>query len=266
MKKIELSGAPNTRDLGGLTTRYGKIKYGRLIRSGELSRLTDSDADALKKLGLRRVIDLRTEKERLLTPDVVIDGVSYINNPIIENTTFGITYEQSSGEEVAVMLAKGLERMAARNETPEEHLALLYGRFVTDAFSLTHYSSFLKLLSDGTPGATLWHCTAGKDRVGTCTALLLYILGASKEDITEDYLFTNISSRANTLSVLNKVRPHLSDDAYALVSGMLRVEKRYLQTFFGEIDAKYGNIDSFIKKALNFTDADAEKLRSLYLD
>ena len=41
--KIILSGAPNARDLGGIETKDGRtLKYGRLIRSGMLSRLDDN--------------------------------------------------------------------------------------------------------------------------------------------------------------------------------------------------------------------------------
>ena len=64
--KIILSGAPNARDLGGIETKDGRtLKYGRLIRSGMLSRLDDNDIAYLKNAGLRTVVDFRTAAERM---------------------------------------------------------------------------------------------------------------------------------------------------------------------------------------------------------
>ena len=50
--RIPLYGAPNARDLGGIVTAFGKVKSARLIRSGELSRLTEQDQNTLKTAGL----------------------------------------------------------------------------------------------------------------------------------------------------------------------------------------------------------------------
>ncbi len=38
----------------------------------------------------------------------------------------------------------------------------------------------------------LWHCSAGKDRVGVGTALLLCALGVPKKTIYEDFMKTNM--------------------------------------------------------------------------
>ena len=60
--KIILSGAPNARDLGGIETKDGRtLKYGRLIRSGMLSRLDDNDMAYLKNAGLRTVVTLEPQ-------------------------------------------------------------------------------------------------------------------------------------------------------------------------------------------------------------
>lgn len=59
--EIILQGAPNARDLGGIKTCDGRVlRKNRLIRSGMLSRLTDSDVEYLKTAGLCTVVDFRT--------------------------------------------------------------------------------------------------------------------------------------------------------------------------------------------------------------
>ena len=65
-----LRGAPNARDLGGLPTMDGrKVRAGVLLRSGELARITDDDAQTLSQYPLRTVVDFRTDLEREQKPD-----------------------------------------------------------------------------------------------------------------------------------------------------------------------------------------------------
>lgn len=264
--KITMQGASNARDLGGIVTPYGKIKTQRLIRCGHLHKITEQDVQILQQNKLQRVVDLRTELEQAKSPDVIIDGVQYVTNPIMSATTFGITYEKSSGEEIGEMLQAGIARMQARGEDPKCHLEILYRMFVNQQVSLVGYGSFLKLLANNpVDGATLWHCSAGKDRVGTCTALLLHCLGASREQILADYMLTNEQNKPFLDMVMSKIRGTLNDEQISLIQGMLSVKESYLQSFWAEIEQHYGNVDNFIV-ACGVTQTDIAKLRENYLE
>lgn len=264
--KITLTYANNARDLGGITTQYGRIKANRLLRSGELSRIDKADAETLLKHNLERVIDLRTPAEIANRPDVEIQGVTSTNISIIRATTFGISYETLDGAQIAEMLEAGFKRMSARGETYSEHMQILYRNFVRDGHCKAKYGEFLKTLAnEPVDGAYLWHCSMGKDRVGTCTALLLHLLGANKQDIMQDYLLTNEQTRENTQSILYKVMPYVSAERLAMVESMLLVSESYLKTFWTEIDAEYGSADNFIK-ACGVTEQDVNNLRQNYLE
>lgn len=264
--KITLTGASNARDLGGITTPFGKVKFRRLIRCGHLSKITTNDAQILLQNKLARVVDLRTPLEQAKSPDIKIEGVQYITNPIISATTFGITYEKSSGEEIGQMLQAGIARMIARGDDPKCHLQILYRKFVNEQISRDGYGAFLKLLANNpVDGATLWHCSAGKDRVGTCTALLLHCLGATKQQIMDDYLLTNVQSKPFLDMVMSKISGKLNAEQISLIQGMLSVKEEYLQAFWEEIDLKFGDIDRFIC-ACGITQSDIEKLRKNYLE
>lgn len=264
--KITMQGATNARDLGGTVTPFGKIKTQRLIRCGHLHKITEDDVQILRQINLQRVVDLRTELEQSKSPDVIIDGVQYVTNPIMSATTFGITYEKSSGEEIGNMLQAGIARMQARGEDPKRHLEILYRKFVSEPVSLVGYGSFLKLLANNPiNGATLWHCSAGKDRVGTCTALLLHCLGASKEQIMEDYLLTNEQNKPFLDMVMSKIRGTLNDEQIALIQGMLSVKESYINAFWTEIEQQYGSVDGFIS-ACGVTQTDIAKLLENYLE
>lgn len=263
--KILLEGACNARDLGGIACKTGTVQCGRLFRSGELSRLTHKDAEQLKKLGLQRVVDLRTAKEMENAPDVVLENIDYVNVSVIRATTFGITYEKSTGEEIAKLLQAGFERMKARNESYDQHMNLLYRKFVQDDHSRKAYGEFLRLLAEKpTDGATLWHCSAGKDRVGTCTALLLFCLGASEEQIFEDYMLTNQQSAESRASILNKVKPFVSQENLQIVETMLSVDESYLQDFFQQISLQFETVENFLH-ACGVTEEHVSLLQKNYL-
>lgn len=264
---IRLEKVTNARDLGGIKSAYGTVKFGRLLRSGHLSVATAADCDKLtREHNLRRIIDLRKDTEIANNPDVSIDGVEWVNVSIMAYTTFGITYEKLDGVSIAKKLDEGIARMVARGETPIEHMRILYKNFVTDEYSHRGYGQFLKLLAnEPVDGATLWHCSAGKDRVGTCTALLLHCLGVGREEIMRDYLLTNEMNKAHSESILNKVRPYVSDEVYALEKTMVTVDESYLTSFWEEIEKRYGSVDEFITHC-GVTATDIENLRKYYLE
>ena len=263
--KIELEKVSNARDLGGIRTAYGVIQKNRLLRSGHLSIASQHDVETLANHRLQRIIDLRTPQEIENHPDVGMPNVTWLNVSIMHATTFGISYEKLDGAEIAVKLEAGINRMVARGETPIEHMRILYKQFVNSEFSHAGYGKFLKTLAnDPVDGATLWHCTGGKDRCGTCSALLLHCLGASRQDIMRDYLLTNEQVLSHAQSILAKVRPHVPSDRLELVQSMLLVEQSYLESFWSEIEKLYGSVDNFVAHC-GVTTEEIENLRINYL-
>ncbi len=263
---LQLDGSKNTRDLGGIATTFGKIKPNRLVRSSHLNKITQQDVQKLLRHNLQRVIDLRTEAEQQNVPDVQIDGVDYVTIPIMGKTTFGITYEKSSGEEIGLMLQAGIKRMQRRGEIPTQHMEILYQNFVGDPISMQGYGNFLKLLANNpVDGATLWHCSAGKDRVGTCTALLLHCLGASREQIMQDYLLTNQQNKPFVDMVLGKIQGTLKQEYINLILSMLTVRAEYIDAFWQKIETHYGDVDNFVS-ACSVSATDIANLRKNYLE
>ena len=262
---IQLQQVANARDLGGIFTPYGTVKHNKLIRSGHLSIASPEDLATLKRHGLQRIVDLRTPQEIANHPDAATDA-EYVNISIMSATTFGISYETLDGPTIAVKLQAGIDRMIARGETPIEHMRILYRQFAENPHSHKGYGEFLKLLADKpVSGATLWHCTGGKDRCGTCTALLLHCLGASRQDILRDYLETNVQVGSHAQSILAKVRPYVPQERMALVKSMLLVEASYLESFWSETERLFGSVDEFVHHC-GVTHEDVEKLRKNYLD
>ena len=73
-RRIALPGTLNLRDLGGYPAAGGgAVRWQTLLRSDALHRLDDAGRAALAGLGLRTVIDLRTDEEVRVAPSA-LDG------------------------------------------------------------------------------------------------------------------------------------------------------------------------------------------------
>jgi len=63
-RNLTWDGCLNVRDLGGLPTSDGRrVRWGALVRSDGIDRLTATGWAALQRHGVRTVVDLRDEEE-----------------------------------------------------------------------------------------------------------------------------------------------------------------------------------------------------------
>ena len=112
-------------------------------------------------------------------------------------------------------------------------------------------------------GPTLYHCSAGKDRTGTFTALLLRMLGVPLETVFEDYLLTNryfgTDERIASLAKDLKSSPETARPMYV-------ADRSYLEAAFQAIDRTYGSFDNYRRTALKLLDADLERLKARLLE
>ena len=71
-RRIALPGTLNLRDLGGYPAAGGgTVRWRTLLRSDALHRLDDAGRAVLAGLGLRTVIDLRTDEEVKAAPSAL---------------------------------------------------------------------------------------------------------------------------------------------------------------------------------------------------
>ena len=98
VKREELKGARNTRDIGQYQTVDGrKIKKKIFFRSGRLDKLPrKAILKFLKDNNVRTIIDLRTQIEvnegrKLAYPE----EIDYYHIPVLNQEFFGITHEKT---------------------------------------------------------------------------------------------------------------------------------------------------------------------------
>ncbi|MBC6308776.1 tyrosine-protein phosphatase [Listeria sp. FSL L7-1582] len=253
--QIKLDGAVNIRDLGGYKTTDGKtIKPHKLIRAAELANLSKNDIKKLTSTyGLAEIIDFRTDSEVKAKPDPVIKNVDYLHDSIMKDNG-----SSTSAQDMIASLAK--------MDNPEQFLINANKSFVTDQQSIDGYKLFFQELLANKNGSVLWHCTAGKDRTGFGTALVLAALGVNQKTIMNDYLLSNKYREAENQKTLDALAKQTDNPkVLAGMKAVLDVRPAYLNAAFDEINAKYGSTDAFLEKGLGLTSKDIKALKKAYL-
>lgn len=186
----------NLRDLGGIG---GVVPRGLFLRSGKLSVLTaDECARLYAKHHVGCVIDLRTPLESAEFPDPLPKDITYLQIPLLRDSTVGITHETGSDPMTIIrQLRKHPERL--KEMVPD--FKSLYRDIVTDSFGREQLDKVVTTLKEnaGKGVCTLFHCTAGKDRTGIVSMALLRSYGVSDKEIVSDYMRTNRNALMPTL-------------------------------------------------------------------
>lgn len=244
-----LASAPNFRDIGGYATADGrKVRMGKIYRTSDLSRLTADDGKILETLGIMAVCDFRRDDERAAAPDLWPGA----NRPMIMAMP---PIGTDSGPGVMDLMEKGA--------SPDQLRAVMRDSYRAYVDNLTpQYRTVLQMIRQ-TGGAVMYHCTAGKDRTGTFTALLLTMLGVPKATVFQDYLISNQTVANDKIVAGASARFMVPADAARVVLG---VDQEYLQIIFDVIDQKFGSFDNYRRTALGVSDADLAELKSRLLE
>ena len=247
----------NTRDLGGIKGKYGTIKSKRILRSGTLFGASESDINRLTtEYELKTVVDFRTPDEASEKPDPEILGVKYLKNPILDTIEIGVTYDKKS--------IKSLQDF--KELDPLKMMPFFYRQLADYPFSVEAFKTFLWTVKDHKEGAILYHCSAGKDRVGSGTALILSILGVPKDDIIEDYMLTNACMAKNPNSMEKRLaKLNMSQEDIERFKLYETVRPELIESFLGRIDKLYGNVDNFISDVVGFGTAERDEFINNYI-
>lgn len=256
---LPITTAINPRELGGLTGfNNRKIPMHRLLRTGDLSKMSPEDKQFLKNYGVVKIIDLRSKSESTSHPDPQIDGVQNISLPLSsEEGTLG-------GESNLSQEAK------LYNENPHAAFKMMcdhYRDHVIAAHDQETVRQVLKILSETEKGAVIFHCTEGKDRTGFVALFVLYLLGVDLEVIRKDYLASN--------EILTEYRAARDKEFQEAGKGLtFRANMRVLSsasdslfdTILLTIEKEYGDLETYVRDVLNVTSELEDKLRELYLE
>jgi len=248
---VNIECAPNFRDLGGGFISEGRrLRPGMIYRSEVIRNPRAQDAEKLSACGIGLVLDLRSAFEVAETPN------SYWDSKRVEVIDFNV------GDDIR---AKGSYwETLVSDSSPDAVRSLIHKiyRRLPLAVLPALRMIFDRLDQGGPP--MLIHCTAGKDRTGVISALLLHALGASQECLVMDYLETQ--KRLTDRKVLRVGQIMLGALGRSLEPNSLNllvgVEPDFIAQSFSWIASKYGDTDEFLRQAAGLDDARRAVLRS----
>ena len=218
---FQIKNMMNIRDLGGHVTGDGrKTKCGNIIRSDVPYNLNVDEINSILGLGISNVIDFRTQAEIDRKPCIFanMDNVEYYNIPM---------YGGDKMPESEDLIAPGYFNMIEDKDT-------IY--------------KIMKIIANS-KGGVLYHCSAGKDRTGVISALLLSLVGVGSEEIATDY-YVSWGNIKKLIDELMKKNPNFV---------MFENKKEYILDFLDMLENKYGSAKGYLLD-IGLNEAEIDKI------
>ena len=222
--KSLLSCTCNTRELGGIRTADGGLtKCGVFWRSDVPVAPTAEDAEKLRAAHITTIIDMRTEEERLRKPCGLadIEGFEYHHFPITEGSGVPESLEAVPLSYMDIATADSMPKV-------------------------------MKTIAEAAEGV-LFHCTAGKDRTGVVSAIILLLCGAEREDIVENYAVSREYNHKNLEAFLS-ARPEVDRN-------IVLANPRSMNRFIDLFAERFGTVEKYFE-AMGLPSEYAEIIRN----
>lgn len=256
LRKLPFNKAHNFRDLGGYLTEDGRsLKWGKLYRSDKLSRLTDDDQRFLERLGIRKVVDFRSDEEREESPHSLLDQTQIIVRPM------PVSVDAAQVEQIS-------RHLMQQDATPDEMARYLIeaNREMVERFTGV-FRDWLGMLMEDEHYPMVFHCTAGKDRTGFAAAMIMTALGVPRNTVMEDYLATNHFTQNRIEQAVRYLGEHSMHQVNAdVVRTLFGVQARFLEEAFIAIEEHYQTVDKYLEIGLGLGAPEIAELQRQLLE
>ena len=256
---IGISSAHNARQLGGYLIGNKQVKDDLLLRTARLSSLSSEDSTLLAdKFRVQCIYDFRSEEESVSAPDVIPGNSRYMSLSIAFASGESSAYAGRGSDEAMIKML--LEY--AEDPRVQAMCDGMYDKIFFDESSHEVYRRFFADLValDPADGAVLWHCTQGKDRAGSASAMVLAALGADRELIMADFAL----SKEYYDPHISKI-PVETDSQRKVVNTLLSVNPDIFAKTLDKVDATYGSFRNYLTECIGVTPEMMDTLRSKYL-
>ena len=252
---------PNLRDVGGLRSGDGaRVRRGLVFRSPALAGASPGDLDALARLPLRTVIDLRSAFERERAPEAHLlpPGTTYLVADVN-----GENVDQSPMWQLLHLHTVAERRAAFGNGRAEAAFEAKFRDFVTGAAPRRAFGQLFAALAEPGRLPAVFHCSTGKDRTGWAAAVLLTYLGVPEDAVMEDYLAGNASIRVLMQAAIDR---HVAEGGHPDdLDALVEVRPSYLRAGLDEVGAQYGSMARYVEVGLGLGRSGGERLRATML-
>jgi protein-tyrosine phosphatase len=228
---IPLQGALNVRTLGALRGSNGPIPADSFVRAADVAQLTPADLDALAARGVVLRVDLRTAEEAASGAD-----------PFATDSRF----------KYARISLLGTEKLDL-TQLPDS-LGVMYVQSL--AANQPQYKQVFETIAGQPDGTVLFHCTAGKDRTGMISAMLLSLAGVPRRDIVHNYTIS-----AHYLEPMLKRSPQIAEMVRQnpKIANLMGTPPEAIESFLDVLDREHGGARAYLEK-IGVSDADVQQL------
>jgi protein-tyrosine phosphatase len=225
-RHLSFEGAFNFRDLGGYTTTDGRtVKWRTLFRADAVHRLPDAELDQLADIGLRTVIDLRTDAE-------VEEG--HLHDP-----SRGITHVH-----LDVLGQVWKPRDLDEDADASEVLGDLYVQMLD--IGAPALSGAFRSLADTSNLPAVFHCAAGKDRTGVLAAMVLSTIGVADHVIVADYAISG-KNMSELIERLKRDRPEALTAMNDQPSAYLAAPPEAMARLLDHVNSEFGSMTGYVR-------------------
>ena len=243
-RTIECVGAFNVRDLGGYRTSDGRLlRWRTVFRADGLHRIPADSLAAVRELGWRTVLDLRTADERM-HGTFAVDGVDLVHLPLLRETWNGVELGLEADDPVAFLVGRYLE--------------------MAEGAGSVSIARALELLASRRRLPLVFHCSAGKDRTGVVAAVLLAVLGVDDDQIAEDYERSAVAMD-RLVDWIVATHPEAAEHMARQPQAFLACPPQAMIGFLDELRARHGSVASYVDR-IGVTRGTVRRLRAVLLD
>src|SRR6266511_3793335 len=142
----------------------------------------------------------------------------------------------------------------------------IYRWFVADAGARRSFGAAFRAIAGAGGRPVLFHCSAGKDRTGWLSAVLLELLGIDRSVIVKDYLATNGYAQAVNLAIMDAMRARgLAVNPDTLLP-LFEARLEYLLAAYAEVEREFAGVDEYVQAGLGIDQATVAALRAAVLE
>ena len=229
--RLPLNGTQNTRDLGGYPTKDNRVtKFHVFIRSDRLTNLTEIDNDFLKNYGVTDIIDLR--------------GNTTIQSTFVSDDNINKKYFEFHYIPLSTLQYEAYAKAEKDKENFNHGIGYTY---VLE--NMTKIKEIFDILANA-QGGVLFHCTAGKDRTGIISALILGLCNVDIKDIIANYEVSN-TYLGNTDIVENYSQ------------NLKKSSPEFIRTFIDNLMKQYNSFENYILSC-NVSEKNIEKIKNKF--
>ena len=256
---IGLTSAHNARQLGGYQIGNQRIKDNLLLRSAKISGLSEEDSTLLaEKYKVQCIYDFRGKKESISAPDVIPGKARYLSLALSFGEEGGTDTKFENEQQMIGMLLQ-----YADHPSVQAMCTSMYDVIFFEESSQEVYRQFFAdlLTVDPKDGAVLWHCTQGKDRAGSASAMLLAALGADRELIMADFIL----SKDYYDPMTSKIKTE-TESQKTVINTLISANPVIFEATLDKVDAKYGSLRNYLTECIGVTPEMMEVLRGRFLE